>query len=265
MRNRVVLFLLFVWCGVLTGAARADGPYHIVTNQLPPLKFDDNGVASGITVDILAALMQAIDEPFDPADVQSMPWARAYEDAKTIPGTIILSMARTEAREPLFKWVGPVYSIQLGLIGRKNKDFSVRKAADAAKYTVGALRDTAPVQLLVRQGFPESRVHYLARTEQALKMLAQGRIDLFAHTADSSFYMMPSLGMDPTKYEIYYVIEQDIPLYIGFHRGFSDAFVSRLQRAFDNLRTPGSDGMSRYDAIVDKYLPDRSYLKGKTK
>ncbi|MGL1864102.1 MAG: transporter substrate-binding domain-containing protein [Pseudodesulfovibrio sp.] len=261
MRWGSVCFLFFLCCILSSSIAFGEAEYHVVSNQLPPLRYDDNGRTRGISVDILADLMEKVGTPISVEEIESMSWARAYEDALTIPGTIILSMARTTAREDLFKWVGPIYSIQLGLIGRKNMNFSIDKASDAAKYRVGALRDTAPAQLLVRQGFPADKLHHLARTEQALQMLKEGRIDLFAHTADSSFYMMPLLGMDPSKYEIYYVIREDIPLYIGLHKEFDDDLVARLQAELDAFKVaePGEESM--YEAIVHKYVRDRFFVK----
>jgi len=259
MRNWFII-PLFLTCLLLAGISMAGSPYHIVTNQLPPLKFEEKGIVRGITVDVLYQIMKDVGDPINVADINSMSWARAFEDAQTIPNTIILSMARTTAREDLFKWVGPVYSIQLGLIGKKQGKFIVESAADASLYTVGALRDTAPAQLLVNQGFPVDKLNYLAKTEQALRMLDQGRIDLFAHTADSSFYMMPLLGIDPSEYKVYYVIRKAIPLYIGFHKDFSDDYIAKLQTAFDSLKLPQNGGESPYDEIVQRYVKDRSFI-----
>lgn len=226
---------------------------RVVSNTLPPLKFVQNGEPTGIMVDVLSAILKRMGEPFDASEIQTMAWARAYEDAMFMPGTILLSIAKTKERTPIFKWVGPVYRIQLGLIGKKNKPYRIDKAADAAEYTVGTLLNTAPEQLLFKQGFPSERAHRIPKTEQALKMLSEGRIDLFAHTADSSFYMMKSMGIDPSKFSVYYTI-RDVDLYIGLNNSFSEEFAGKMQAIFEELKKPGPDGVSEYDRIIAKYL-----------
>lgn len=247
-----VCFLLLVLCSSY-GVA---GEIRIVTNQLPPLKYEKDGIAQGITVDILREIFAKIGKPFKLEDIQTMSWARAYEDTLTIPDTIILSIAMTEERKPLFKWVGPIYTIQLALIGKRRMGYEIEHAPDAARYKVGTLRHTAPEELLFKQGFPASAAYPIAKTEQALRMLKDNRIDLFAHTADSSFFMMPELGMDPSKYEVYYVIK-DVDLYIGLNKSFSDEFVVEMQMALDALKESGPGGESPYDRIIGKYIQKR--------
>jgi len=229
---------------------------QLVSNTLPPLKFQKNGRIQGISVDIVTKILREMDHPIKPSEIQTMAWARAYEDALTIPGTILLSMAMTEDRKPFFKWVGPIYTLQLGLIGKIDRNFDIETAADAAKYEVGTLLSTAPEQLLFKQGYPAIKAYRIPKTEQALRMLDDDRIDLFAHTADSSFFMMPQLDIDPTKYKVYYVIK-DVSLYIGLNRDFSDDFVAKMQAALDALKQPGPSDISEYQRIVKRYVPYR--------
>jgi len=248
------IFIAFVYLFTLflsPSLCRADA-IQIVSNELPPLKFQKDGKVQGITVDILTQIMAKVGKPIDPQSIETMSWARAYEDAMLMPGTILLNIAMTEERKPVFKWVGPIYTIQLGLIGKSHKEFEIEQASEAAQYNVGTLLDTAPEQLLFAQGFPKERAYRISRTEQALKMLQAGRIDLFAHTADSSFYMMPELGIDPTKFKVYYMIKS-VDLYIGFNNSFSEKFVSKLQKAFEELQETVPGRPSEYERIVGRY------------
>lgn len=230
------------------------GEYNIVSNTLPPLKFSIDGNAKGITVDILAEIMKSLGTPIDTTKIKGMSWARAYEDTLTIPNTIILSMARTKEREKLFKWVGPIFSIQLELIGHKGRNIRIKNASDAALYRVGSLRNTAPEQLLVKMGFPKDKLIRLAKTDQSLEMLKRGRIDLFAHTGIASYYMMPTLGMNPANYKGFFLIRK-VDLYIGFNKAFSDEFINRAQSALETLKTKRPGSLSKYDQIIQKYVP----------
>lgn len=251
MRHFGKLLLLALWV-ILPLTCHAQ-EINVIANNLPPFKLIRDGRTEGIMVDVLSSVFEKMGRPWNPESIQTTSWARAYDTALHTPDTIILGMAMTEERKPLFKWVGPVYSITLGLIGKKEKRFDIRTAQDAARYRVGTLRDTAPETMLFAQGFPKEKAERISKTVFALKMLDEGRIDLFSHTSDSSFYMMPELGINPEEYTVYYVIKK-VDLYFGLNKAFDDAFVNLMQCTFERMKLPDADGVSEYDRIVSKYI-----------
>ncbi|BCS87259.1 amino acid ABC transporter substrate-binding protein [Pseudodesulfovibrio sediminis] len=204
-------------------------------------------------VDVLAEIMEDVGNPIDPTSIQMVGWARAYEDTTTMPGYVLLGAAFTEERKDQLKWVGPVYPLQLALIGKQNRNIVVETASDASKYVVGTLLNSAPEQLLFKQGFPPDKVYRIPKTEFGLRMLADGRLDLLAYAAIPSFHMMEELGIDPTMYQVYYVIKE-VDLYFGFNKSFDDQFISKLNTALEKLKIPDENGTSEYDRILKKYL-----------
>lgn len=228
------------------------GDIHILGNILPPLKFEKDGRVQGVMVDVLSKMMEEVGQPIDQDVFQIMAWARAYEDAVTIPGSILLGVALTEERRSQLKWVGPIFPLQLALVGKKNKPFEIKHASDAARYNVGTLLNSAPEQLLFKQGFPRNKVHRIPKTELGLRMLEDGRLDLLAFAAISSFKLMADIGIEPKGYQVYYVIK-DVDLYFGLNKGFEDDFVDKLNAAFIKLKQPDSSGISDYDRILQKY------------
>jgi len=226
---------------------------RVVTNSLPPVKFEQDGKVVGVASDLLVEAFAKAGHKLKPADIILTSWARAYEEALSRPGTLLLSMAKTADRQSRFKWVGPVHTTTLGLIGRADRQYDIEKAADAARYRVCVMKRTAPEQLLLKQGFPGNKSDCVSKAETALRLLKEDRVDLFAYSADTAFFMMPILGMNPGDYKVHYEIKV-VELYFGLNRSFSDAFVKQLQSGLDELKRPNSSGVSRYDEIVGKYI-----------
>jgi len=93
----------------------AKDSWKIMTEELPPLNFTMDGQVYGIATDTLLMLMERTGIPVERKDIMMMPWPRAYRAVLKTPNSIIYATARTEQREKLFKWVGPITDLQVGL------------------------------------------------------------------------------------------------------------------------------------------------------
>jgi polar amino acid transport system substrate-binding protein len=93
---RALVIFLLTFCFSLPSAMCLAGDIHILGNILPPLKFEKDGRVQGVMVDVLSKMMEEVGQPIDQDVFQIMAWARAYEDAVTIPGSILLGVALTE-------------------------------------------------------------------------------------------------------------------------------------------------------------------------
>lgn len=247
------LITLFSLLAVLVPALAMGQNFQIMTEELPPFNFTSNGVVEGITADTLVYIMDKAGQPINHSDIKVLPWPRAYDAVQKKPGTILFSMARTEQREEMFKWVGPIYEAKIGLIGAKAKNFKIDSAADFGKYKIGTIREGAPEQLLVKAGADVSKFDRGARPELQIKKLNADRIDLFSFNLPTAQYMMKTLGMNPADYDTVYTLKTPA-LHIAFHEDTDAAFVAKLQQALDAMKAPGADGKSEFDRVVEKYL-----------
>ena len=79
-------------------------------------------------------------------------------------------------REKLFKWVGPITDLTMGLVGLKTNSIKLQSIEDADKYRIGTIRDGAPEQLVLAAGIEESNLERIASPEANIKKLHAGRI-----------------------------------------------------------------------------------------
>jgi ABC-type amino acid transport substrate-binding protein len=227
--------------------------WNIMTEELPPYNFEQGGEVHGISADILLEIMKKNGISIERKSIQLFPWPRAYRMTLKISGSILFSAARTAEREKLFKWVGPITDLNIGLTALKSRKIKLTSLADAARYRIGTIRDGAPEQLLLRAGVPEKGLDRIAGPELNIKKLQAGRIDMFAFNVPSTQYLMIKRGIDPDKYESVYTLKH-ADLYYAFNKNTDDRLIDALNRTLQEMKQHDAAGTSKVDRIIAGYL-----------
>ena len=251
MGIKLTAVLLFLFTTV--SFVHAGQNIQYMTEQNPPYNFEKDGKLQGIAVDLLLEMSKQTGQPVALDSIKILPWPRAYREAQKTAGTSLFSMARTEQREELFKWVGPIMELTIGLVAPKDKQLKINSADDLNGLKVGSIRDGAPEQMLLKAGFPEQGLDRAPSPEQNIKKLVAGRFDALAFNIDSTFYSMKVMGLDPTKYENVYFLKK-IQLYFAYNKETDDAVIKALNAALKTLKTPDDSGTSFFDRTVSSYL-----------
>jgi len=253
MKKMLVLFSLLA---LITPGFALGQTFEVMTEELPPFNFTNNGAVEGITADTLLYVMEKAGNPIERSSIKAMPWPRAYDAVQNKPGTILFSMARTEQRENMFKWVGPIFKAKIGLIGAKSRNFKIDSAEDFKKYRIGTIREGAPEQLLIKAGGDVTKFNRDTRADLQIKKLNAGRIDLFSFNLPTAQYLMKNQGINPADYDSVYDLK--VPqLHIAFHKDTDAVFVAKVQKVLDDMKIPGADGKSEFDRVVEKYLGNK--------
>lgn len=249
--KKIALFLL-LFC-LPAFSAMAQESWNIMTEELPPYNFNQVNIVHGISADILLQIMEQNGISIGRGSIQLLPWPRAYQTVQSIPKSILFSAARTAQREKLFKWVGPITDLTMGLVALKKNKIQLQSLEDAKKYNIGTIRYGAPEQLVLKGGLPERNLDRIASPESNIKKLQAGRIDLFAFSVPSTRYLMIQLGIDPDAYESVYTLKR-VDLYYAFHKSTDDELIHALNNSLRALKAPDATGKSAVDRIIDKYL-----------
>ena len=248
-KNICLLLLLFLFPGLLF----AQPPVRVMTENLPPFNFIQDGRIVGIATEVVEAIFHQVGCPIAQGEIQMYPWTRAYSEVQHVPDTALYAMARTAEREQLFKWVGPISAVTIGVIAKKNRGIKITDVEDFKQYQIGTVRDGAPEQLLLKAGVSAGQLSRLAFPKMNIKKLQTDRIDLFVFNVQTTRYLMLTLGINPEDYETVFPLKK-MDLYIGLHKDTSATLVAALQAALDGMKQPGDDGVSRFEKIVEKYL-----------
>lgn len=235
------------WAGAQT--------YTVYPGQLPPLNYrDDAGEWHGVVVDALTRMMQRCGVAFSRHNFQDAPWARAQLLAETVPGSVVISLARTPDREDRYLWVGPVVSLRLGLVARSSKALRIRDPKDLRQYEIAVIRESAPVSILRdTAGIPEEELHLVDNNMQQFRLLAADRVDMVTQADLATPLFLSELQIDSTDYEMVHVLKE-LPLYIALNRKTDPVLVLRLQEQLALMQKPGADGRSELDVLLQKHL-----------
>jgi polar amino acid transport system substrate-binding protein len=207
----------------------------ILTENLPPLNYVDNGVLVGPSVEIVQAIQKKIgsNEP-----IQVYPWSRAYKMAEKEKNVVLFGMTYTKIRQDKFKWVGPLAIKRDILVAKKDSGITIDSLEDAKKVkSIGILLDDTRGRLLVSHGF--TNLEPVSDEQLNAKKLALGRIDLWAYKIPGLRTVCDLAGLDHRQFkEVYHL--REIELMIAFSEITSDTIVKKWQNAFDELTADGT-------------------------
>lgn len=227
---------------VTVGQASATD-FKIMTEEYPPFNYSEDGKLTGLSTDVMSELTKRVGHN---ADFEVLPWARGYGLIQKKSGQILFSMTRTEAREDLFKWVGPVATNKWVFFAKKGSGLTIASLEDAKKVSkIGAYKDDAAETFLKEEGF--SNLDSVVNDELNVPKLMAGRIDLWIVGELQGIYKAKAKGVSEDLEKAMDIKETQ--LYIAFSKETSDEDISIWQKALDDMKADGS-----YDALLKKYL-----------
>lgn len=222
----------------LSVQAFSDEKLTVLTEDWPPFNYKENGKLVGISTDLVLATLVRAGFAYE---IKMYPWKRAYQITIGTPNTILFTTSRTEIRENLFKWVGPLYPRQIIMYKlRKRADIVINNIDDLKNYQLGILLGGSVQEYLTSNGFKDGQHYQAVATEhQNLIKLFKGRVDLIPGSEMSMAFRMKDI---PYKYEELqkaFVMIDEGGYYIAINNNTSDIIVKRLQTAFDSLIDEG--------------------------
>lgn len=237
MRYVILSVLVF---SLLVGVASAQ-KIVAVTEDFEPYNYQENGVITGLSTEVVKATFAkaGID-----VEIGLYPWARAYNMALEQENILIYSIGKSEAREKLFKWIGPIAPpLKVGLFKlKKRADITLQSLEDAKKYKIGVMKDSGNAQFLLSKGFEEGKqLEVTPMTSLNVSKLFAERIDLIASPEWWLLKEVTNRGFKAEDIEAAFIFSQDRNpgLYMAFSKKTSDEIVNRVRTAFDQLKAEG--------------------------
>lgn len=248
-RTRLIAFVAAALaCGPV--AAQSIDDLVFITEDYPPFNFERDGHRQGIAVDVLEEMLAQAGAKKTRADIRVWPWARGYETALKEKNTVLFSTTRTEAREHLFKWVGPIMPSRIVLVAKKQRAIQI-KSADQLKqsgYRIGVVREDIGGQLLANLGVNKDRTVQANSGVSVAKMLQADRVDMWAYGAPVIMWNLKELGYPTDAYEEVFTLTESQHYYYAINKDTDDRVVEKLQSALEQVKAKG-----RFSAIIARY------------
>lgn len=222
------------------------------TESYPPANYIKDDKITGYSVDILLAASALVGEPVELNQITLQPWARSYRTVLTHQDSVLFSTTRSEHRENLFKWVGPILDIKVVVLARKDANIKINSPLDMADYRIGVIRDDIGEQSLLAMGIPRDSMQEASYVTVLAEQLMKKRIDLFVYAERAAYWWARQAKVDPNLFESVYVVSEG-DVYFAINLETDDAVVEKLQKGLDLLKEKDASGHSLYQEIVDKY------------
>ena len=213
--------------------------YAGMTEEFPPFNFAEKDKVVGYSTDV----MQLI---FKKAKLKTSftlwPWLRAYNAAKDQPGHYVFSTSRSEEREKLFKWVGPIAKDSVYLMVLK--DSPIKETTDfktLKKYSLSGQAGDQPVVFLQGHGFD---VLITAEENVRMKMLKEKKMEMDIMTTGSQEIYEKTWAIKYRRVAFLY----DTEYWAAFNRNTPDEVIQKLNKAVSELKGDGT-----LEKIADKY------------
>ncbi|MCP4596464.1 ABC transporter substrate-binding protein [Neptuniibacter sp.] len=247
-------FLLAVLLLVGPMAHATDDEVVIYSEHYPPFNFYRNNKPQGISVELLKIMFEQMSSPLGVEDIQFGPWPRGYKRALTQKNSMLFSTHRTQARERLFKWVGPIISSRNGLIVRSylEQDYSDYRRMKGLR--VGVIKNDIAAILLEELNIPDIKIIHLVNPEKAAMMLENGSLDIWAYDVNVAADIQRRLGLLPAEYTVALYLGQPGLLYFAFNLQTEDRIVENYQQALNRAKqATNSANENRFAKILEHF------------
>lgn len=221
------------------------------TEQYAPVSFTniDNGKIDGMAVEIVRKIASDVG---DIAEIEIMPWARAYKQAQDKENSAVFTTVRTEEREKGFKWVGPILLSRDSFYALKDSDLSIKYSEELfGVRKIAVPRGWYTHEELMEIGFPN--VIPVREPIMMFRLLLRKRVDLIV-TDNISFYTRGNMvgTQDILSYNDVKIVfpYRDSYGYIAFNKNTGDDVVKRWQDSLDRMKSSGE-----FSQIYEKWLP----------
>lgn len=209
--------------------------FKVYTEQLPPYNFLQDGKVVGSSTQLLKELLARTGHDIDQDTISLVPWARGYHEVQNNKNTIIYSMAKTPERENIFKWVGPINKLAVGLVAKKSTHVNIKTLESLHQYTIGVMHDTAAEGMLINLGLRATDLERFSNAQAQIKKLNDGRIDIIAFGVEGLYFMLKEAGYNSDDYETVYVLKE-ADLYFAFHKETDDRIINQLNQELKSIK-----------------------------
>ena len=208
--------------------------FRFLTEEYKPLNYSENGNITGLAPELLKNVCQQLNIPFE---VSVLPWDQAYSQALQTDNAVLFSTILNADRKNLFKWAGPIASLDWNFYSSSQNPLILKSLDDARTIgKIGVLKDYSITQYLIGQGF--TNLVYCSTNIDAFDRLLKGEIDLFPSDRLTAEAALESLNKSYYSVAERLTIRTDL-VYFAFNKHVPDDVIADFQKELDRLKDNG--------------------------
>ncbi|MGM0623545.1 MAG: substrate-binding periplasmic protein [Campylobacterota bacterium] len=216
---------------------------YMMTEDLKPYNYKENGKLVGISVETVQEVMQMLNEQ---SDITLYPWARAMNILKTKDNAALFSMSYTKQRAKLYNFACPLAPVSVYFFIHKDSTHKIASLDDIKHLRIGVVKDFAAHKRLQNLGF--ENFDFSSSTKVMAKKLIEGKIDTFT-ASPPTIFTIDSLRIDLSLIQQTSLKLYETQLCIAFNKNVPKTRVQKWTDALQEFHKSG-----KYDKIYAKYM-----------
>lgn len=223
--------------------------FNLLTEEAYPFQYLENQRLTGMAVEVVSEVFRR--SGFERKD-ELLSWKDAYDRAQLYPDTCIYSTARTENRENLFRWVGPIVENKWAAFAKRGFKGSLNHPRDLRQYRIGVLIGDAKERYLkdIAVTFLHSESDDAANPPKlTLDRTEPNKIDLWVTGYYAGAHIAAKTGVtDIVPIRMFHTSQN----YLACHMSVPKASIEKMQAALDAMKRDGTHAkiVSKYDKGV---------------
>lgn len=228
-------YLTFIILLALVIPAKAS-ELRVVSTPHKLLQYKENNELKGPSSALYTWLMK---EASLSSEVEFMPWARAFQIAKSTPNSLIFSIVRNQEREHDFHWILPVSQLIQTFIGKSAETSKAQYSLKRIKSRLTVvLRNTYGHSLLLEQGFTEGENLYVVSSlEVALRLYFENKVEFIFTEPNVIRSRMKEYGLTESDLVMGPILGKAIKKsYIAANKGLQLDILEKLKKAASKIQ-----------------------------
>jgi len=244
-------FLIFVFLICFNFYSNIIDRLSLYTEEYPPYNYynEKTEAVEGIFIDVIEYILKDNNSKLSKNDIDLLTWARAYNLTLQKNNSVIFATTRSEERENLFKWVGPVIDTKVVLTSKKDKKIKISDIKDIENYKVGLIKDGIAIQTLIGMELDNKNFDVGQTPIANAQKLRANRIDIWAYEERVARNILASISEKVEDYESIYTIKTGY-LYFAFNKNTSNEIIKKFQNSLDKLKNQDRE---KFQEILKKY------------
>ncbi|WP_108652042.1 substrate-binding periplasmic protein [Dongshaea marina] len=216
----------------------ADSVLLLLTEEWRPYNYRQGDRIIGIGTELVEATLKRAKVPYK---LKMLTWKGAYEQTLRRPNTLLYTTSRTEKREKLFHWIGPLFPKRHYLYKLSSRqDIRIKKFDDLKKYRLGVIQGGSTQEYLESKGLVEGINFFTVRkSQQNLDKLFRGRVDLIPGADVEFILQMRETDHDFGQIQKAFLLIEQGGFYIAANLETPEPLIQKLQKALDQLLAEG--------------------------
>lgn len=214
--------------------------FQVVTGELAPYTFTENGELSGFVVEIVQDVINRVGFPHD---ILVEPWKRALVNSHA--RRITFPLIRSADREADYTWIAPLASDGSAFVVRAKDPTNYTSMDDFKGLRIGVLLGARTTTILEELGF--THIEPVSTTEQNVKKLLAGRIDAWFESELMVQFTLKKMGIGDDQVTIAFR-RPKAPMYIVASPDIPESVIAAWRSAIDAMKADGT-----YQKILEKY------------